>query len=186
MKGKYARVIRKNPTPLQDGLYNISRIIFNLARYYYFYEQIRSDLIEGNLIEEDIYKVNVCLWSLERSIVIGLSKLVDKRKDAWSFEQLLNTLIKSTKDNQLVEEIRKAIGQFKEDVDGIRNYRNERGAHQKKEDDPTQIVIFANLNKPIKRAIQIGDMFVEDFIPYELSTLGGNEHIANLRVFLGL
>jgi|GEM_PF-5082021 len=183
MKGKYAGVTRETPTLFEEGMMHMRRMIFYLARSYYFHQQIRDQLRQGNLEGVEEHQANACLWAFERAIILELSKLVEKRKDCWNLEQVVKVWEKTTKDYVAIDKVKQAVDHFRQDIGPLVDYRHNRGAHQHKDDDPRRLTVFVNLDEPIRRAVKIADMFVEGVIPYELATFDGVK-IVDLREFL--
>jgi hypothetical protein len=169
--GNWVMVQGIGSTDYDLGLYYVSDTVRVLLETSYYAVRNLSRQIPSE--EFEIKKENLEVIFINRVLKtyldVNLAKLVDNRKDVWSFPQLLKAI--KTFGWPDVNEIEQEIKAFAIDIRHITKARHERHAHTSRENKPNVIHAPMKLDKyinVIKKAVDLTDRFVDGTIPYIL------------------
>jgi hypothetical protein len=118
-------------------------------------------------------------------IVAEIHKLLDKRQDSWSFDQLFQEWKLLEHDVSRHAAVSASIRSLQKTLSFQSDYRNTRLAHQSKGVRPTDLTALPEKIDHLQEVLDVMDEFVSSPIPYSLFMHDLGEEL-DLRSLLGL
>jgi hypothetical protein len=183
--GKSVFLVRSSPTKYQKALYFVARTVRSALINAFFYHRVDDQLGSGKLNGVDYEQARFSSYALFDAVAVDISKLLEKRKDAWNLQQLASEWKKHEKDPNKHREVTKRRGELESNYEWLSKYRHEKVAHQGKRIEMTMLTALPPRIRGLDKVVEILDLFVDGEVPYTLY-LHENGVEINLRAVPGL